>query len=76
MDETPPNIDSFVIRFIHQPLSEKPQESGTPLSLAAGQGVRGSVRHVQTNQEKGFTNWEEVEEFIRQYVPALLSGSR
>jgi hypothetical protein len=36
--------------------------------------VRGTVRHVQSNREKAFTDWEEVEAFIRQYVPSLPGG--
>ncbi len=72
MDEQPPSIDSFVIRFVHQPL---PVEIDTGEPDSEGR-VRGSVRHVQSNREQGFTDWEEVEAFIRQYVPALPTDRR
>lgn len=72
MDEKTPSIDSFVIRFVHRPLPEEAEEAGFKREAR----VRGSVRHVQSNQEQGFTDWEEVEAFIRQYVPGLSTGSR
>lgn len=55
MTEPTPEIDSFVIRFVYS------QTDAVPL--------RGSVRHVQTNEEKAFTHWQEVEQFVKQFIP-------
>ena len=54
----PPDITSFVIRFIHSPASEAP----TRLEY------RGSIRHVQTNREINFTRWAEAVDFIQNFV--------
>ena len=55
MEETSPEITSFVVRFVH---------SGPPENAA----LRGSILNVQTNQEQPFLHWEEAVAFIRRYV--------
>ena len=55
MEETSPEITSFVVRFVH---------SGPPENAA----LRGSILNVQTNQEQPFLRWEEAVAFIRRYV--------
>lgn len=59
----PPNISSFVIRFVVD--SEAGQ---TPVSY------RGAIRHIQTEEELNFSHWKDVENFIRRFVP-LDSGA-
>ena len=55
----PPNISSFVIRFV--------------VDGAAGEqkpaSYRGAIRHIQTEEELNFSNWEEAVTFIRRFVP-------
>jgi hypothetical protein len=55
LEETSPEITSFVVRFVH---------SGPPENAA----LRGSILNVQTNQEQPFLRWEEAVAFIRRYV--------
>ena len=55
MEETWPEITSFVLRFVH---------SGPPDNAA----YRGSILNVQTNQELPFVRWDEAVAFIRRYV--------
>jgi len=55
----PPDITSFVIRFVHPPASER-------MNLVK---YHGSIRHIQTNRELNFTQWEEAVSFIRSFVP-------
>jgi hypothetical protein len=55
MTEPTPDIDSFIIRFIHSQLDNVQ--------------LRGSIRHIQTNEEKAFTHWQEVEQFVKQFIP-------
>ena len=60
MDSHTPFISSFVIRFV---MNEAPEE-------AAGQpSYRGSIRHIQSEEELHFYVWEDAVEFIRRYVP-------
>ena len=54
----PPNISSFVIRFVVD--SEAGQIPAT---------YRGAIRHIQTDEELAFSRWEDVENFIRRFVP-------
>jgi hypothetical protein len=56
-----PNITSFVIRFVHT-------EPGSP----PGAACRGSVTHIQTNQELSFTHWADAVAFIQRFVPLSL----
>ena len=54
-----PIISSFVIRLIQ----DKPAEGlENPI-------YRGSVRHVQTNEEIVFRRWEDAVAFMRQFTP-------
>ncbi|MCB9135553.1 MAG: hypothetical protein H6636_09005 [Anaerolineales bacterium] len=52
-----PEIDSFIIRIVHS----HPEETSAQL--------RGSIRHIQTNEEKAFTHWQEVEQFMKRFIP-------
>ena len=56
--ETSTDIDSFVIRFI-RPVSS--DNEAVPV-------YRGTIRHVQSNQEQAFKQWQEVELFIQRFV--------
>ncbi len=54
-----PEISSFVLRFVH----EKPAKS------AEAPIFRGSIRHIQSDQELAFTRWTDALDFMRQFVP-------
>jgi hypothetical protein len=54
-----PNISSFVIRFVVD--STTGEQSRPP--------YRGAIRHIQTDEEINFANWEEAVSFIRRFVP-------
>jgi hypothetical protein len=56
----PPNISSFVIRFVVDSASAGGQ-SHSP--------YRGAIRHIQTDEEINFSSWEEAVTFIRRFVP-------
>lgn len=58
-EQSPPDILSFVIRFVIETAGD--QQSALP--------YRGTVRHIQANEEIVFSNWEEVVAFIQDYVP-------
>ena len=60
----PPNISSFVIRFVI--------DSEAGLTRTA---YHGAIRHIQTDEELTFNRWEEVENFIRRFVPLDSSES-
>lgn len=55
----PPNISSFVIRFVVDRAAAE----------QAHQPYRGAIRHIQTDEEINFANWEEAVNFIRRFVP-------
>jgi hypothetical protein len=55
----PPNISSFVIRFVVD--SAAGEQSHLP--------YRGAIRHIQTDEEINFSSWEEAVSFIRRFVP-------
>ena len=57
-DKLYPDVESFLIRFVQ----DQPKPNGISC-------YRGVVRHVQTNKELIFTNWQDVEDFIRQVIP-------
>ena len=60
MESNPsPSITSFVIRFV---LDETSPEKETP-------GYRGTIRHIQSDEEMNFNTWEDAVEFIQRYVP-------
>lgn len=55
-----PSITSFVIRFVvDEPSSAEETHSS----------YRGTIRHIQTNEELTFSTWENAVEFIQRYVP-------
>jgi len=56
----PPNISSFVIRFV---------VDGIPDGGQSHQTYRGAIRHIQTDEEMNFSNWGEAVNFIRRFVP-------
>ena len=58
-NESLPTISSFVIRFV----VEEQSASAGPSSW------RGSVRHVQTEEELTFTQWENALDFMQQFLP-------
>lgn len=54
-----PEISSFVLRFVQE----------EPVSLADQSIFRGSIRHIQTDQELSFTHWHDAVKFMSQFVP-------
>ena len=62
MDTQSPLISSFVIRFVMNEAQETVDELGQP-------AYRGSIRHIQSDEELNFHLWEDAIEFIRRYVP-------
>ena len=54
-----PEISSFVLRFVQ----EKPAKSTDPSIF------RGSIRHIQTDQEVSFTHWYDAVEFMSRFIP-------
>ncbi|GAB4581790.1 MAG: hypothetical protein Fur0022_45400 [Anaerolineales bacterium] len=63
MTEPTPEINSFILRFVHS----HPEDASAHL--------RGSIRHIQSNEEKAFTHWQEVEQFVKQFIPLDLISS-
>lgn len=61
MPET--TVLSFVLRFVqeHDPLEQTDSQANTA-------GWRGTIRHVQTNEELRFTHIQEALQFLAQYV--------
>ncbi len=57
--ETQPNISSFVIRFVSDPAADEDKRVA----------YRGAIRHIQTDEEVGFTQWQDAVNFIEQYIP-------
>jgi hypothetical protein len=62
MDSQSPLISSFIIRFVLNEAQEGVENS-------APHPYRGSIRHIQSEEELNFHLWEEAVEFIRRYVP-------
>ena len=60
MEKDSVHIDSFVIRFVHSGDAER-----------SGQ-IRGMVTHVQSNTHSQFAEWDQVVEFIDQFVAITL----
>jgi hypothetical protein len=52
------NIVSFIIRFV---------QDQTEID-AGSHAYRGAIRHIQTNEEIQFADWEDAVTFIRQYI--------
>lgn len=63
--ESDANLTSFVLRFVSAPADD----------AQAGASWHGVIRHVQTNQERAFTRWSEVEAFIQQYIELNIDNS-
>lgn len=57
MTEPTPEINSFILRFVHS----HPEDASAHL--------RGSIRHIQSNEEKAFIHWNEVEQFVKRFIP-------
>lgn len=57
-NDRPPSITSFVIRFVH---------AGPDLGTSAP-AYRGTIRHIQTDQEVAFTRWNDVVAFVKRFV--------
>ena len=55
-----PSIESFIIRFV----VDEPASVGE-----THPSYRGTIRHIQTNEEMTFSAWENAVEFIQRYVP-------
>lgn len=82
MDEHPsPSINSFVIRFV---VEAAPVETGAApdarghspaptnsasLSASSAASYRGSIRHIQTEEELNFNAWADAVAFITRFVP-------
>jgi len=57
--DSQPNIASFVIRIVCE-TEEHPANTLT---------YRGAIRHIQTDEEHVFTQWEGAVSFIKNFVP-------
>jgi len=53
-----PLVTSFILRFVQ----EKP-DAGQDSS-----SYRGTIRHIQSDEEVQFTHWEDAVNFIQQFV--------
>lgn len=62
MDTQSPLISSFIIRFVLNEAQEVAENS-------TQHPYRGSIRHIQSDEELNFHLWEDAVEFIRRYVP-------
>lgn len=62
MDSQSPIISSFVIRFVMNEAQDEPAD-------AEQNPYRGSIRHIQSDEELNFHVWEDAVKFIRRYVP-------
>jgi hypothetical protein len=58
-----PDVASFLIRFVADH-----SERGSKVEY------RGAIRHVQTDNEMLFTDWDEVEAFIQKVIPIEVSN--
>ena len=54
-----PSIASFVIRFV--------VDDPTPIEQTHP-NYRGTIRHIQSNEELTFSTWKNAVEFIQRYV--------
>ena len=62
-----PSITSFVIRFVmDETLPDKDTQSC----------YRGAIRHIQSDEEMNFSNWEDAVAFILRYVPLEIKSSK
>jgi len=62
MDSHSPLISSFVIRFVQNEAEKAVEDSSQHL-------FRGSIRHIQSDEEMNFYLWDEAVAFIQRYVP-------
>ncbi|HEY5731344.1 MAG TPA: hypothetical protein VIS72_14935 [Anaerolineales bacterium] len=62
MESQSPLISSFIIRFVMNEVQEEHAD-------APSHPFRGSIRHIQSDEEMNFHAWEDAVEFIRRYVP-------
>ena len=53
------HIVSFVIRFVQ----DQSVRDMNPVPY------RGAIRHIQTDQEVQFTQWDDAVDFIQQFIP-------
>jgi len=58
-DHISPQISSFVLRFVRD----------EHFSLSGAPTFRGSIRHIQSDQELAFTRWMDALNFMSQFVP-------
>lgn len=67
--QSAPRITSFVIRFVYadSPLSGDPASKLKP-------SYRGAIRHIQSDQEIPFVEWQEAMNFMRKYIPLELEA--
>jgi hypothetical protein len=54
-----PQISSFVLRFVQD----------DPDKLADQPTYRGTIRHIQSDQECSFTSWPDAITFMSQFIP-------
>lgn len=75
-----PRVESFVLRFVQDMPNDGasfPNEPASPYGSAiesdtnprAGAGWHAVAVHVQTNEEKNFTDFADAIAFISRYVP-------
>jgi hypothetical protein len=56
--DTQPLVTSFILRFV---------QDKTEIETASPQ-YRGSIQHIQSDEEIQFTHWEDAVDFISQFV--------
>jgi hypothetical protein len=56
--DTQPLVTSFVLRFVQDKIEI---ETASP-------PFRGTIQHIQSDEEIQFTHWEDAVDFIRQFV--------
>ena len=54
-----PEISSFILRFVQD----------KPVELTDQTTFRGTIRHIQTDQELSFVHWIDAVYFMSQFVP-------
>ena len=57
-----PYITSFIIRFV---VSSAPMEADQSRQINT---YYGAIRHIQSDEELNFSNWEEAVQFIARFV--------
>jgi hypothetical protein len=62
-----PSITSFVIRFVMD--ETLPDKNAQPC-------YRGAIRHIQSEAEINFHNWEDAVAFIQRYVPFEIESGK